>query len=66
MNNTKPFYELMLAIQSEQQKMNDQILQKQAEQTKIIEDQKLQLAEIQLQQEFISCRLELAEMNETQ
>ena len=66
MNNTKPFYELMLAIQSEQQKMNNQILQKQAEQTKIIEDQKLQLAEIQLQQEFISCRLELAEMNETQ
>lgn len=63
----KPFYELMLDIeknQSEQQKINDQILQKQAEQVKIAENQELQLAEIQLQQELTNCRLELAEMNE--
>lgn len=68
---TKPFYELMLDIQakqSEQQKINDQILQKQAEQMKIAENQELQLAEIQLQQELTNCKLELAEMttSETQ
>lgn len=69
--NQKPFYELMLDIQtkqSEQQKINDQILQKQAEQMKIAENQELQLAEIQIQQELTNCRLELAEMttSETQ
>lgn len=69
--NQKPFYELMLDIQakqSEQQKINDQILQKQAEQMKIAENQELQLAEIQLQQELTNCRMELAEMttSETQ
>lgn len=68
---TKPFYELMLDIQakqSEQQKINDQILQKQAEQMMIAENQELQLAEIQIQQELTNCRLELAEMttSETQ
>lgn len=67
----KPFYELMLDIaknQSEQQKINDQILQKQAEQMIIAENQELQLAEIQIQQELTNCRLELAEMttSETQ
>lgn len=63
----KPFYELMLDVQAkqdEQQNINDQILQKQAEQMKIAENQELQLAEIQLQQELTNCRLELAEMNE--
>lgn len=68
---TKPFYELMLDIeknQADQQKMNDQILQKQAEQMMIAENQELQLAEIQIQQELTNCRLELAEMttSETQ
>lgn len=68
---TKPFYELMLDIyknQAEQQKINDQILQKQAEQMKIAENQELQLAEIQIQQELTNCRLEIAEMttSETQ
>lgn len=67
----KPFYELMLDIQAkqaEQQKINDQILQKQAEQMIIAENQELQLAEIQIQQELTNCRLELAEMttSETQ
>lgn len=67
----KPFYELMLDIQTkqaEQQKINDQILQKQAEQMMIAENQELQLAEIQLQQELTNCKLELAEMttSETQ
>ena len=67
----KPFYELMLDIaknQAEQQKINDQILQKQVEQMMIAENQELQLAEIQIQQELTNCRLELAEMttSETQ
>lgn len=64
----KPFYELMLDIeknQAEQQKINDQILQKQAEQMMIAENQELQLAEIQLQQELTNCRMELAEMTTT-
>lgn len=32
MSNTKPFYEMLLDIQLEQQKINEQIQQKQAEQ----------------------------------
>ena len=67
----KPFYELILDIQTkqaEQQKINDQILQKQADQMMIAENQELQLAEIQIQQELTNCRMELAEMttSETQ